>query len=396
MQSVGEGREISTPLYPVPMTRVIVVGGGSIGCNIADALAGAGVTVEVLEREAIASGSTGLSVGIVESQYVDPLWIDLRVAARRAFDALAQETEIGFVRSGYLRLAYTPEDVASFHTSVEHQRTLGVEDARVLSTMEVAALVPTLRTDDVLAGLWSPSDGYVDPHQATLAFADRARRNGATITTNCGLTAATQRDGHWHLETTTGPRTCDVVVNAAGPWAPAVAALLGLSSDVVPQRRSAVQVHLAEPLDYIHPFVMNYLPGQHRLGAYVRHEAADRLIVGLHSEELLDAASDPDDFPRGVAPDLLDELAEQISFRFPGLADRISFGEGWSGLYPVRASMEPSIGWRHETEGVIDAVGFGGSGIQAGPAAGILVRDWLLHDEPRSFPNALRLAPTRP
>jgi sarcosine oxidase subunit beta len=185
-----------------------------------------------------------------------------------------------------------------------------------------------------------------------------------------------------------------VVVNAAGPWAPQVAALLGLSCDVSPQRRSATQVHLAEPLDYVHPFTMNYIPGVNRLGAYVRYEAPDRLICGLHSEELLDPASDPDDYPRGVTQEWQEELAGQLALRFPGLADGMSFGEGWSGLYPCRPSLEPSIGWRPETEGVIDAVGFGGGGIQSGPAAGALVRDWLLHDEPRAIPAAARLAPS--
>lgn len=379
--------------YRVPMTSVVIIGGGSVGCNIADALATAGVAVELLERGALAGGSTGLSVGVVESQYVDPLWIDLRVAARRAFDELADQVEIGFVRSGYLRLAYTATDVAAFHASVTHQQTLGVEDSRVLSPIEIAELAPALRVDDVAGGLWRPSDGYVDAHQATLAFADRARSNGAIITTGCAVTGAQRVAGRWQLETTTGPRRCDVVVNAAGPWAAQVAALLGLSCDVVPQRRSAVQVHLAEPLEYIHPFVMNYLPGQNRLGAYVRHEAAERLIVGLHSEEILSAPSDPDDYPRGVSQDVLEDLAEQLASRFPGFAAGLSFGQGWSGLYPVRPSMEPSIGWRRETEGVIDAVGFGGSGIQAGPAAGMLVRDWVLYDEPRSVPAAARLAP---
>jgi glycine/D-amino acid oxidase-like deaminating enzyme len=163
---------------------------------------------------------------------------------------------------------------------------------------------------------------------------------------------------------------------------------------VSPQRRSATQVHLAEPLDYVHPFTMNYIPGVNRLGAYVRYEAPDRLICGLHSEELLDPASDPDDYPRGVTQEWQEELAGQLALRFPGLADGMSFGEGWSGLYPCRPSLEPSIGWRPETEGVIDAVGFGGGGIQSGPAAGALVRDWLLHDEPRAIPAAARLAPS--
>lgn len=375
------------------MPTVLVIGGGIIGCCIADALAGAGVEVEVLERDRVASGSSGLAVGVVESQYTDPGWIDLRVFARRAFDALAEEADIGFVRSGYLRLGYTAADVARFARSVEHQRSLGVEDARVVDVAEIATLVPSLRTDDVAGGLWCPSDGYVDPHLATVAFGERARARGARITEGCAVTRAERAGGAWRLATTQGERRADVVVNAAGPWANAVAALLGAAGDVSPQRRSAIQVHLAEPLPYVHPFTMNYIPGVDPYGAYVRHEAPDRLICGLHSEDLLDAPSDPDDYPRGVTQDWQEQLAGQLASRFPGLADGMAFGEGWSGLYPCRPSREPSIGWRRDTDGVIDAVGFGGGGLQSGPAAGALVRDWLLHDAPVAIPSAASIAP---
>lgn len=375
------------------MTTVLVIGGGIIGCCIADALAEAGVAVEVLERDRIASGSSGLAVGVVESQYTDPGWIDLRVFARRAFDVLAAEAEIGFVRSGYLRLGYTADDVERFVGSVAHQRTLGVEDARVVDVDEIRGLVPALRTDDVAGGLWCPSDGYVDPHLATVAFGERARARGARIVEGCAVTGADRADGVWRLATTHGERRADVVVNAAGPWAPQAAALLGAASDVSPQRRSAIQVHLAEPLPYVHPFTMNYIPGVNPYGAYVRHESADRLICGLHSEDLLDPPSNPDDYPRGVTQDWQEQLAGQLAVRFPGLAAGMAFGEGWSGLYPCRPSREPSIGWRRDADGVIDAVGFGGGGLQSGPAAGAIVRDWLLHDAPVAIPSATSLAP---
>jgi sarcosine oxidase subunit beta len=375
------------------MTSVAVIGGGAVGCSIAEELACAGIEVQLLERDAIASGSTGLSVGVVESQYVDPLWIDLRVAARRIFDELEEAVGIGFVRCGYLRLALSQEDAAAFAASVGHQRELGVQDARVLDPEEISALAPALRVDDVVAGLWCPSDGYVDPHQAALAVAERARGAGADIATGCIVTGAERRDGRWHLTTSSGPYVSDIVVNAAGAWAGEVAALLGVTCDVVSQRRWAVQAHLARPLGYVHPFVMNYVPGQNRLGAYVRHEADDRLIAGLHSEEILDPPEPAVAGPGGVPQEALEEIASQIAQRLPALADGMALGEGWSGLYPCRPSGEPSIGWRTDTDGVIDAVGFGGSGVQSGPAAGILVRDWILHDAPITFPGADRLAP---
>lgn len=142
-----------------------IVGAGASGLSAALALTELGVQdVVVLERTHVAGGSSGRSVGVVETQYVDPFDIALRVPSKRAFEALERDHGLRFTRNGYLRIGHTEEDAARFERSVAVQRELGIEDAVVLGPEEIAKRFPDVRTDDISAGLHGPSDGFVDGH----------------------------------------------------------------------------------------------------------------------------------------------------------------------------------------------------------------------------------------
>lgn len=374
--------------------RVTIVGAGAVGLACADHLLAAGVSdVVVLEQEQVASGSSGLNIGVVETQYMDPLWIALRVYARRVFDRLADERGLEFVRCGYLRPAGDDAAMARYARSVELQRELGVPDARVVDGDEIGVLFPDLRRDDLVGGLFGPSDGYVDPHRYCGLLADSVRAAGGEIRTGTALLGADRTPAGFTLRTTSGDIAADVVVNAAGAWAPRVGALLGAPVGVVPQRRQAAIAHLARPLAYVPPFFMHYEPGTGRLGAYIRYERPDQLVVGLHTEDILDAPADPDAYPRGNSQEFLEDLAEQLVDRLPALGDGIRLGNGWSGLYPMGPGGQPRVGPRPDAPGVIEAVGFGGSGLQASPAAGLLVAEWIVAGEPTTIPAATAIAP---
>jgi len=373
--------------------RVVVVGAGAIGLATASELLALGARdVVVLEQDQPASASSGLNVGIVETQYVDPVAIEVRVHAWRLFDRLARDGELEFPRTGYVRPAHDEATAASYAGSVEIQRSLGVGDARVIDAAELAAIAPHVRTDDVVAALYGPSDGYVDPHRYCAVLAARVRAGGGEIRTRCALVGAERRSGgRFELATSSGPLVCDVVVNAAGAWATLVGDLLDAPIEVVPQRRQAAVVYLPEPLSYTFPCIVDYTPGEGRLGLYLRHERADQLVAGLHSEEIVDAPADPDDYPRGADQDFVEALAEHLLDRLPTLTGA-RLGNGWSGLYPV-SPRGPLVGQHPDAPGVVVAAGAGGSGLQASPAFGRLAAEWVLHGEPLTIPAARAYAP---
>ncbi len=135
------------------------------------------------------------------------------------------------------------------------------------------------------------------------------------------------------------------------------------------QRHEAVVVHLTAPLPYVVPSVMDYTPHSGETGLYFRHERAGQLIAGLHTEEANEEIADPDDYARSAGPDFLEEVAEKITSRLPGLQES-SLAHGWAGLYLISPDGVPQVGPAPGRDSVIVAGGAGGSGIQLSLGAG--------------------------
>lgn len=355
---------------------------------------GAG-SVQVLEANGIGSGSSGLSVGIVETQYVEPLDIELRVRSMEFLAELEEEFGLEIVRNGYLRLCRSSEDLSAFQRSVEMQRSLGVPDARVLEPAGIHRIVPDLDLRGVIAGLFGPSDGYLDGHRYCSLLADRARAAGARIHRNrraVGLDRGT--NGSLRIRTVDGALDCDFVVNAAGAWASRVGDALAAPVRVAPQRHQAAYVQLPEALPYVMPSVMDYTPHSGGFGLYFRHDGPGRLIAGLHTEEIVEGIADPDRYSRQADQPFLATVAEKLQRSLPTLADAGLAG-GWAGLYPVSVDGYPLVGPHPGNDRVIVACGLGGSGIQLSPVVGRLVAEWIVYGETRTVTGTLALLPGR-
>lgn len=376
--------------------RVVVIGAGALGLCTAFQLTELGVSaVSVLERAQVASGSSGLSVGIVETQYLDPLAIEVRVRSMEFFRRLEREHGLPITRNGYLRLARTEADLDAFERSVAVQRRLGVADACVLDRAGLRRVVPDLECGDLAGGLFGPSDGYLDGHLYCSLLADLLRARGARVLSSSELVDASVAPSGAHvLVTPEATLECDVVVNAAGAWAARVGELLGAPAQVLPQRHQALVAHLPKALDYLMPSVMDYIPASGELGLYFRHESPSSLIAGVHTEEPLHDIVDPDDFGRSGEHEFMRLVAQRLAHRLPRLSDARLAGT-WAGLYPLSPDGVPVVGPYRERPSVVAALGGGGSGLQMSPALGRIAAEWIVYGECRTLPAAARFAPDR-
>jgi sarcosine oxidase subunit beta len=375
---------------------VAVIGGGAVGLSAALQLAELGASnVTVLERASVASGSSGLSVGIVETQYLDPLDIELRVRSMEFFRVLERDHELTITRNGYLRLAHDAEALDAFERSVRLQRDQGIRDACVLGRDGVRRRVPDMHCDDVAGGLFGPSDGYIDGHLYCSLLADLAKARNVEVRTQAALIREEKGSSHPHrLVTAHGEVECDFIVNAAGAWAGEVGMLLGTRIKLLPQRHQVALAHLPRPLAYSMPSVMDYIPHSGGYGLYFRHDTRSRLLVGLHTEEPLHDIVDPNTYSRTTDYTFLEALAEKVALRLPLLAG-IRLAPGWAGLYPVSPDGIAQVGPTPGRDTVISACGVGGSGLQTSPAIGRLAAEWIVFGEPRSIPAAGLLTPRR-
>jgi sarcosine oxidase subunit beta len=380
-----------------PRPSVVIVGAGALGLATAWHLTRRGVTdVTVLERGQVAGASSGLSVGIIETQYLDPLAIEIRVVSMDAFGELERSGAISITRNGYLRLAHREADLEAFHRSVEIQRSFGVTDCRVVDRDGLHELVPDMAVDDLLGGLFGPSDGYIDGHRYCSALASAVVDAGGRVlqdTEFLGMAAGHGNGGRRVIRSTRGDLACDVVVNAAGGWAGRVGDRLAAPMEILPQRHQALIARLPGPLPYLMPSVMDYVPASGGFGVYFRDEGPGRMVAGLHTEEVLHDIVDPDEVGRDTAADYMELVAERLVNRLPGLDD-IRLGDVWAGMYPMRPGGKPVVGPHPDTPGVVSVAGAGGSGLQSSPALGLIAAEWILDGEPRTIPGASVLRPT--
>jgi sarcosine oxidase subunit beta len=254
-------------------------------------------------------------------------------------------------------------------------------------------LVPDLFVDDLLGGLFGPSDGYIDGHRYCVALAQAVVDRGGRVLQDTELTGREDGPGGRHrLRTTRGPLECDVVVNAAGGWAGRVGDLLGTPIEILPQRHQALVARLPAALGYVMPSVMDYVPASGGFGVYFRDEGPGRMVAGLHTEEVLHDIVDPDAIGRDTAAEYMELVAERLAHRLPGLDD-MRLGDVWAGIYPMRPDGKPVVGPHPALPSVVAVAGAGGSGLQSSPALGLIAAEWILDGEPRTIPGAAVLRP---
>ncbi|MDG4855066.1 MULTISPECIES: FAD-binding oxidoreductase [unclassified Mesorhizobium] len=370
--------------------HVVVIGAGTLGLCSALHLVEQGARVTVLEGQSIASGSSGRSVGVVGSQFTDPFEIMLRVHALRRFRQWESQG-LGFNHIGYLRLARTQKQMELFAKSVEIQEEAGLR-SRLYRANELTELVPHINPGGLEGGLFGPDNGFLDPHEMCTFLAHSVRTQGGEIRQYRKLLGVRRRARGYTLETSGDPIDCDVVVNAAGAWAPQVAELFGQRLHIWPERHEAVVIHLDEPLGYTMPMVMDLVNGEGS-GLNFRHEKSTELIAEIHKVDSL-APEDPDNYNDQCEERSKVRLAELLLERLPDLPGA-RLGRGWAGLYPVTADHRPFVGPIDASEPtLVTAAGAGGYGIQLAPVIGQIAADWVLHGAPVSAPGTESLLPS--
>ena len=211
--------------------RVVVIGGGAVGCSALYHLARLGWTdVLLLERDELTAGSTWHAAGNCPTFSTSWSLLKLQRYSTRLYARLAQEVgyDINYHRTGSIRLAHTAERVDEFRHVVSQARAQQIE-FELLSPAQIRERHPFLELDGIRLGLWDPNDGDIDPAQLTQAFAKGARDRGAVIHrhTRGDVRSRQLPAGGWRLETPGGAIECEIVINAAGYRGGEVAAMVG-------------------------------------------------------------------------------------------------------------------------------------------------------------------------
>jgi sarcosine oxidase subunit beta len=351
---------------------VIIIGGGIVGVSIAWHLTNAGCrNVVILERETQpGTGSTAKSMGGVRAQFSLPADIRMSLYSIPLFSDFEKLTghPSGYRAQGYLFVATSPRHLEYLQANCRCQIAEGVRDVRLISREEIVAMVPELRSDDILGGSFCSSDGFVDPHSVLTGFLNRATEQGAQLVRQARVTRIdVDGKGVAGVQTTKGAFASRAVVNAAGAWAAEVATFTGIQLPVEPLRRMLVPTEPFHRISHSVPMTVDMSTGFH-----FRPEGLGFLMAWN------DPAETPG-FKLNVDGRFIEKVLTLAADRVPVFAEvEVNPSRAWAGLYEMTPDHHPILGQVPGLPGLFLANGFSGHGVMHSPATGKILADLIL------------------
>ena len=349
----------------------IIIGAGITGASTAYHLKKNGVKrILLLDRRGAAAGGTGKSAAICRQHYSTSLMARLALASISMMAEIEKEKAGSFFQSGYMMLL-PPTLIEAAAKNLELQQSVGVE-TRFLSKQEITTMAPWLNTDGVAEVIFEQLGGYADPVRITEYFVHKFVENGGEFRndTPCrGLIRETGRVTGVVLDS--GPAHADIVVNAAGPWAPIIAKMAGIELQVraVREQDSIWQARSNRPLPSVS--ISNAVDS-----IYVRPMGENRFLIGQgFPKDYFDV--DPYNFKQTADDEFVNLILERTSKRYPTL-EGMQLISAYSALYDVTPDWYPFIGPRSDIKGYYDASGGSGHGFKIGPAVGKELANWIV------------------
>jgi dimethylglycine dehydrogenase len=216
--------------------RVVVIGGGAVGCSILYHLAAAGLDAVLLERDELTAGSTWHAAGLLPLFNMSYATGQIHQYSIDLYARLAAEwqRDVGFKRVGNLRMARTQERMEEFYTYATAADSIGVP-YEWWSPRTIKERFPLVNVEGLVGALFHPTDGYINPADITMLLADAARKLGAAIHRQTEVNAIERTSsGAWRVKTNQGDIVCEKVVSATGNHAQRTAAMVGLTIPAIP------------------------------------------------------------------------------------------------------------------------------------------------------------------
>lgn len=377
------------------MRSITIVGGGVVGTSLAYQLRDSAFEVTLLEKRSLGAGTTSKSIACF-GWY--PLYSghdrDLAVRSWDIYEPFVEDGSISYHQNGLLETAETEATFRQLKESVKALDAAGTP-AEVLDPEDVEAFGVNPAVASAGATFY-PTAGRLDPAEIVARFAELAREAGVTIETGVEVTDIRTDDAESiTIETSDGPLETDVLVNAAGPWAHQIDAMVGLT---FPLRHTYAPIIVLETTENFElPTVLledgRYFTGERSakvLAGDAPHDSAD--------EDRWEAALELDapETKEGLGIGSVSESHRQtVALEGPDIVPALEGAEisnEWRGIRCLAPDYRPIVG-PTDVDGYYVATGMSGWGITYGPACGELLAD---HLETGSMPDELSyLSPDR-
>ena len=363
--------------------RVVIIGGGVIGCSVAYHLTRKDWRdVVLLERKQLTSGTTWHAAGLIAQLRATANMTKLAKYSQELYGALEEETGVatGFKRCGSITVALTEERKEEIYRQAAMARAFGVE-VEEISNERVTELYPHLNLEGVKGAVYLPLDGQGDPANIALALAKGARQRGGIVKERVKVTDIVKQDRKvtgvdWVADggSASGHIECDMVVNCAGIWGHEVGRMAGVN---IPLHACEHFYIVTEGIDGLTQLPVLRVPDE---CAYYKEDAG-KILLGAFEPNAkpwaMNGISDsfefdqlPEDF------DHFEPILEAACERMPMLAEAgiHTFFNGPESFTPDDAYH---LGLAPEMDNVWVAAGFNSIGIQSAGGAGMALAEWM-------------------
>ena len=364
--------------------RVVIVGGGVIGCSTAYHLAHMGwKDVVLLERDQLTSGTTWHAAGLmVTFGSTSETSTEFRKYTRDLYSRLEAETGFatGFKPVGFIEVASNADRLEEFRRVAAFNRYCGV-DVHEISPQEIKDLFPLARVDDLKAGFYVKEDGRVNPVDVTMALARGARQQGATILEGVAATGILKKNGAVAgVRTNYGDIQAEYVVNCAGMWARQFGEMAGVN---IPNQAAEHYYLITEELKDLPPD-MPVLEDPSHYGYY--REEVGGLMVGLFEPVCApwNINRIPNDFSFGEIPpdwERMTPFLEKAMSRVP-ITLELGIKKFFCGPESFTPDLKPIIGEAPELRNYFVAAGLNSIGILTGGGVGRMMAHWIINGTP--------------
>jgi len=373
--------------------RIVIVGGGIVGCSTAYHLARLGETdVLLLEQGQLTCGTTWHAAGLVGQMRPNRNMTRMSRYGIELYASLEAETGLatGWKQCGSVNVARTPQRMKVLRKQLALARGFGVE-CEEISPSQAGALFPVMRTDDLQGAMWIPGDGKVNPADLTMSLARGARQRGVKIFEGAEVVGveATSSGSRRQVsgvrvrtEGQTHEIACETLVNCAGQWARQFGELAGVS---VPLWSAEHFYIVTDRIDGVHPM----LPVMRDPDGHIYYkEEVGGLVMGGFEPEAKPWKVDP--IPSTFRFQLLDEDWDQFEPLMTAALHRTPCLETAKVKMLLNGpeSFTPDgnfiLGEAPELGRCFVAAGFNSAGIANSGGAGRLIAEWIAAGEPQS------------
>lgn len=369
--------------------RVVVIGGGVVGCSVLFHLARAGwADCLLIERSELTSGSSWHAAGGFHTLNGDPNVARLQAYTVSLYEELEELSgqSCGLHLTGGVMMADSEERMNFLRYTQATGRALGME-TEIITPSEAKAMFPLMDDSNFVGALWDPVEGHLDPSGTTHAYAKAAQKLGAAIELRNRVVDLTQDpDGTWNVVTEKGTVKAEHVVNAGGLWAREIGRMVGVELPVLAMEHMYM---LTDSLPDVLEF--NASTGRELAGVidfkgeiYTRQER-DGLLLGTYEKACVpwSPRSTPWDFGHELLQPDLDRIAPslEIAFRhFPAFA-QAGIKQTINGPFTFAPDGNPLVGPVQGLTNFWSACAVM-AGFSQGGGVGLALANWMVEGDP--------------